>query len=153
MCLGVHPVSIGGTIHHCMAKCVLAMVGSEVMNACGIDQLCAGLSVGIEGGIHAMQLLWEQHKQEENWGFLLIDAQNAFNSQNHYQMLWVVQHKWPSGAQFTFNCYQHWVTLIIHYGDGLAAFDVKSKEGIMQGDPIAMVCYGIGVLPLIRILK
>jgi hypothetical protein len=44
----------------------------QAKEACGIDQLCAGLEAGIEGGIHAMQALWDLHETEENWGFLLI---------------------------------------------------------------------------------
>ena len=58
----------------------------------------------IEGGIHAMRLLWEQHSQEEDWGFLLIDARNDFNQENRTEILLSVQHEWTSGAQFTFNC-------------------------------------------------
>jgi hypothetical protein len=29
-----------------------------------------------------MQCLWDVHQQEEEWGFLLIDASNAFNEQS-----------------------------------------------------------------------
>ena len=29
-----------------------------------------------------MHLLWAQHSQEEDWGFLIIDAWNAFNEEN-----------------------------------------------------------------------
>ena len=58
----------------------------------------------IEGGIHAMRLLWEQHSQEEDWGFLLIDARNDFNQENRTEILLSVQHEWTSGAHFTFNC-------------------------------------------------
>jgi hypothetical protein len=61
------------------------VAGSEAKETCGIDQLCAGLESGIEGGIHAMSHMWECHKMEEDWGFL-----------------WMVWHEWwPTGAWFT----------------------------------------------------
>jgi hypothetical protein len=41
--------------------------------------LCAGLEAGIEGAIHAIDELWKQHEEEEEWGFLLVDISNAFN--------------------------------------------------------------------------
>ena len=43
---------------------------------------------------------------EEEWGFLRIDARNAFNEINRTVMLWVIRHEWPSGVRFYFNCYQ-----------------------------------------------
>jgi hypothetical protein len=126
--------------------------GKEAKEACGIDQLCAGLDSGIEGAIHAMQHTWEANKAEEEWGYLLIDAKNAFNEQNRTAMLWTVRHEWPSGARFTFNCYKHWATLVIRSNDGTGTF-LYSKEGVTQGDPLSMFAYGIGLLPLIRALK
>ena len=60
---------------------------------------------GIEGGGYSMRLLWRKHYQEEEWGFLLIDAQNAFNEENQMAMLRTVGHEWASGAQFTLNCH------------------------------------------------
>ena len=38
-----------------LAKCVLSVAKGEAQEACGIDQLQAG----IEGGIHAMHSIWE----------------------------------------------------------------------------------------------
>ena len=100
-----------------------------------------------------MCILWEENAQEEYWGFLLIDAHNAFNEENWTAMLWAVQHKWPSGAQFTFNCYRHWATLVVRdMGDGSGHF-LHSKEDVTQGDPFAMIAYGIGVLLLTRELQ
>jgi hypothetical protein len=64
------------------AKCVLFGADGEAKDECGVDQLCAGLEAGMEGGIHAMRLLWEQHAAEEEWGFLLVDARNVFNEGN-----------------------------------------------------------------------
>ena len=65
-------------------------------------------------------------------------------------MLWAVRHEWPSGAQFTFNCYRHWATLVVwDTRDGSGHF-LHRKEGVTQGDPLAMIAYGIRVPPLIR---
>ena len=149
---GICPIGIGETWRRCIAKCVLKVAGTEAKEACGTDQLCAGLEAAIEGGIHSVNHLWKVHQMEEDWGFLLIDAANAFNEANRTGMLWTVRHKWPSGARFTFNCYRHWAVLMIRGNTGVAAF-VFSKEGATQGDPLAMVVYGLGILPLIRQLK
>jgi hypothetical protein len=78
-----------------------------------------GLEAGIKGGIHAIVELWQQHKEEEEWGFLLVDASNAFNELNQTSMLWMIQHEWPSGAWFAFNCYCHWGMLVICGKGGL----------------------------------
>ena len=44
-------------------------------------------------------------------------------------MLWVVHHKWPSGARYAFNCYRHWDTLVIKAGNRTGHF-LYSKEGV-----------------------
>ena len=68
-------------------------------------------------------------------------------------MLWAFWNEWPSGAQFTLNCFCQWATLVVRdTGDGSGHF-LHSKEGVTQGDPLAMIVYGIGVLPLIRELR
>ena len=90
---------------------------------------------GIEVAIHEMRVPWEEHSLEEEWGFLLVDAWNAFNEENRTAMLWSVRHEWPSAAQFTLNCYYHWATLVVRdTGDGSGQF-FHSKEGVTQGDP------------------
>ena len=63
--------------------------------------------------IHVVRSLWQQHAQEEDWGFLLIDTRNTFNEENHKAMLWEVRHEWTRGARFAFNCYHHWATIVI----------------------------------------
>jgi hypothetical protein len=117
-----------------------------------VDQFCAGLEAGIEGGMHAAKLLWQEHSQEEEWGFLLVDARNAFNEGNRTLMLWTIRHEWASGARFIFNCYRHFAMLVIRTGSELF-LSILSKEGVTQGDPLAMVMHGVGLLPLVRILK
>ena len=39
-----------------------------------------------------MRLLWAQKSQEEDWGFLLVDAHSAFNEENRKAMLWAVRY-------------------------------------------------------------
>eukprot|EP00978_Attheya_sp_CCMP212_P013894 scaffold35059_cov31-Attheya_sp.AAC.1 len=133
-CPGVRPVGIGEIWRRLQAK------------------FCAGLEAGIEGSIHAVNELWGAHEEEDEWGFLLVDATNAFNEGNCIMILWTVRHEWPSGARFTFNCYGHWGTLMVWSQNGTALF-MFSMEGATQGDPLAMFIYGMGLLPLIRRLK
>ena len=101
---GVRPVGIGDAIRGFIAKCILEVTKGEAVLACGSDQLCAGLQNGCKSGIHAMHKLFEEMRLEEFWGFLLIDARNAFNEGNRIVMLYVVWHMWPSGATFCMNC-------------------------------------------------
>ena len=61
-------------------------------------------------------MLWKHNFQEEDKGFLLIDACNAFNEENRTAMMWEVWHECTSGTKFTFNCYYHWATMVIRDG-------------------------------------
>ena len=150
---GIRPVRIGETWRRLLAKCLLRVTSQEAKAACGTEQLEGGVEAGIEGAIHSMRLLWGQHSQEEGWGFLLIDARNLFNEDNQTAMLWAVRNEWPGGTQFTFNYYRHWATLVVRdTADGSGQF-LHSKEGVNQGGPLAMIAYGIGVLPLIRDIR
>ena len=112
-----------------LAKCVLAVTMAETKEACGMEKLCGGMEAVIEGRIHAVWLLWQQHAQEEDWGFLLIYTRNALNEENCTAMLWAVRREWPSGAQFAFNYYRHWATLVIRAGNGTGHF-LYSKEEV-----------------------
>ena len=76
-----------------MVKYLLRVVGPEYKAACGTTQLAGGMETGIEGAIHAMRVLWEEHKHEEDWGFLLIDAHNVFNEENRTAILRAVRHE------------------------------------------------------------
>jgi hypothetical protein len=69
-----------------------------------------------------MHLMWDAH-------FLLVDAKNAFNEGNQMAMCWTIHHQWPSGTWFTFNCYQHWLILVVRAANGTSLF-LFSKEGM-----------------------
>ena len=54
---GVCPVGIADSLARLEFKCVLFVCRDEAKDVCGVEQLCAGLEAGIEGGIHAARLL------------------------------------------------------------------------------------------------
>ena len=96
----VRPVRVGETWRRLFAKCVLRVTGPEATNACQDDHLCAGLKAGIYGVVHGVQIIWDSKFSMEDWGFILVDAKNAFNEINRIGILWTVLHLWPSGAHF-----------------------------------------------------
>ena len=76
---GVRPIQRGDVLSRGVAKTVFHVFKREATIAAVKGQLCAGLSSGIDGAIHANRLLWELHKMDEDGGFLMLHAQNAFN--------------------------------------------------------------------------
>jgi hypothetical protein len=46
-----------------------------------------------------------------------------------------------------FNSYKHWSTLVIRKNNGSGEFFLI-RQGFTQGDPLTMLGYALGVLPL-----
>ena len=67
-------------------------------------------------------------------------------------MLWELQYTCLIGAQFHFNCYQNWGTLLIRDTGGKGSF-LYSKGWETQVKSLAMIAYFPGILPLIWYLK
>ena len=66
--------------------------------------------------------------------------------------MWTVRHICPRLATYTFNCYRHQIRLICRQPGGEPEI-ILSQEGVTQGDPLAMVLYGIALLPLAEALR
>ena len=54
------------------------------------------MSAGIEAAVHLGYEVVDGNYDTDDWGFILVDARNAFNDLNRYTMLWMVRHLWPS---------------------------------------------------------
>ena len=44
----------------------------------------------------------------------LIDTCNGFNKLNLLTMMWNVRNFCPEGTRFVFNCYKHWLQVLLH---------------------------------------
>ena len=55
-------------------------------------------------------------------------------------------------SRFVFIFYHQWSSIVLQNRNGTASF-LHIKEGVTQGEPLAMIVYGIGILPLIKNLK
>ena len=60
----IRPVGVGETWRRLMMKCLLKVDGPEAKSACDTNQLAGGLKAGIEGAIHVMCVLFEEHRKE-----------------------------------------------------------------------------------------
>ena len=103
-----------------------------------------------EGGSQwALEALEFLTQEAELSGTTLVDARYGFNELSRLAMLWTVQQRWPAGARFAFNCYRHWVQLLL-LQPGEPLVKILSREGFTQGDPLSMVLYRITLYPPCR---
>ena len=102
--------------------------------------------------VHGVQASWDENLTTKDRGFFLVDANNVFNEINRVRMLWTVQKLWLSGYHLVFKCYIHWSSLVLRNWNGTANF-LHSREGVMQGNTLSKIAYGIGILLIIKKLN
>ena len=130
-------IGVGETLRRIVGKAVGHLTRLDIEEVCGVSQLCSGLKAGIEGGVHAIRELFDDHS-DDGWGVMMVDPSNV--------VLWNSRVKWPRCSQYSFNTYRGWAPLVLK-GSGSM---LHSKEGITQGDPLSMFIYAIATLPLIN---
>ena len=95
----------------------------------------------MEAAVHALR---EILQQEDTDAVLLVDAANAFNNLNRRVALLNIRCLCPSIAVVLINCHRAQAQLFT------GGISLSSEEGTAQGDPLAMVMFGLASLPLIR---
>lgn len=141
----VRPIGVGEVLRRIIGKCVTRVTKSDVIDASGSLQVCAGLKSGNEAAIHAMRNIFEA---DETDAVLLIDASNAFNALNRSAALHNIRVLCPTVATYAINTYRQPARLFV-----LGGQELRSVEGTTQGDPLAMSLYAISLQPLITRLQ
>ncbi len=142
---GLRPIGIGEVLRRIIGKCVVQILKSDIMEACGTLQTCSGIDSGIEASIHAMA---DRFAEKECQGLLLVDASNAFNSVNREKALDTVALFCPVFHQYLKNTYQAPNKLFISGSD--SGQFIWGEEGTTQGDVTAMPFYGVSTRPIIE---
>lgn len=100
---GVRPIGIGECLRRILSKCLIEVTRDDVTDACKSNQLCGGIKSGIEGGIHAMDSLFQSKCiPNSRWGMLLVDAKNAFNMISRPFAIWQARCHWPRAARYIY---------------------------------------------------
>ena len=141
---GVRPIGIGEVPRRIVAKAVLSLLSSDIEEASGPLQVCAGHVGGCEAAIHAMCSIFGESNTE---CVLLVDAENTFNSINRLAALHNISVKCPPLSTILINTYRTPVRPVIQ-----GSWEIPSNEGTTQGDPLAMPMYAFAICPIIKSL-
>lgn len=143
-CPGVRRIGVRGNSKEDFRQ-DCSVMRCDLEDVCGTSQLCGGVRSGIEGDVHTIFDLVNEHN-DDGWSVFLIDASNAFNSINRRAALWNSRVLWPNCSLFLFNCYRGWTPIV--FTD--SAEVLYSKEGVTQGDPLLMFIYAVATIPMIN---
>ena len=101
----VRPIGVVDTARRIISKAVLAIVGPDIQDASGCQQLCGGQIAGIEAAVHATRAAFES---EESQAALLVDATNFYkinNTLNRQLALHNIRRLCPPIATILINSY------------------------------------------------
>ena len=75
----MQPIGVGETARRILGKAIIAALRTDIQEAAGPLQLCAGQEAGSEPAIHAMRQVFDEPDSE---GVLIVAATNVFNTLN-----------------------------------------------------------------------
>ena len=139
------PIDISEVLRRIIGKCVTRVAKSDVIDASGSLQVCAGLKSVNEAAIQAMRNIYEA---DETDAVLLIDAFNAFNALNRSAALHNIRVLCPLIETYAISTYRQPARLFV-----LGGQELRSAESTTQGDPLAISMYAISLQLLITRLQ
>ena len=83
-CRGIRPIGVGEVLRIVIGKSLCLIICEDAEAVCGSAQLCAGTRCGVQGAIHMVSGMFNSN----DYGVLVMDAQNALNSINRIALIW-----------------------------------------------------------------
>ena len=118
---GIRPIGVGECLRRLVGKTIGLVAKGSVQQACGVEQLCGGISGATEAAAKAFHELWSKSDTE---AVLLVDARNAFNTLSRDHALTSVRDSCPLLAIPLWNLYSSASDLFVKGGHCLL-----SREG------------------------
>jgi hypothetical protein len=143
---GVRPIGVGELKRRLIGKAVMTVFGKDVEGAVGSLEMCVGQKGRVEAIIHTMISMF---KADISDAIILMDASNCFNRFNRMVCLHNIRFDCPAIACFTINLYRLPARLFVTGVDGKAT-ELPSREGAIQGCPMAMPMCALTFLPMIQ---
>ena len=142
----IRPIGIGEVLRRIVGKSIMTLLKSDISQAAGPLQACAGHKGGVEAAVHAMKEVFQDANTE---AVILVDASNAFNSMNRQTALHNMQLICPEMSTYLLNTYRSPPSLFVANSKGV---QILSEEGCTQGDNAGMAFYACNTVPLITLL-
>ena len=142
---GIRPIGIGEVLRRIVGKTIAGFLKKEIKEAAGPLQVCPGHSAGSEATIHAMSQVFVEEGRD---GILLIVASNAFKKMNSSVALHNIQITCKEMSLYIINSYRSPSRLFICSGG-----EIFSKEGMTQGNPLAMPWCSVNASIMIQSLR
>ena len=131
------------------SECFEAALGIDIEEEGEVD------GEGEEGGDGTQRVLGALEfltQEAETSGTILVDVRNGLNELIQSAMMWTVQHRYPAGTSFAFNCYRNWAQLLLRQL-GEPPVTILIREGVTQEYPLLIVLYVITLVPLAKELR
>ena len=136
----LRPLVIGDVLRRIVGRVIVSTLRDDIATSVGPLQVYAGQKSGCAAAVHAM---YKMYKEEHTEAVLLVDAADGFNSVNRKVFLHNISVVCLSIIIYVQNCYTLPSRLFI-----IGWTEIKSSEGIAQGDPVAMPIFALSVIPL-----
>ena len=133
----VRPISIGEVLIRIISNCIMKTAREDTMKVVGNLQKCAGQQAGAEAAAHAAKEIFADKECET---VLLVEGSNAFNTLNRQAMMHSISVICPTIATYAKNTYEVSPRLFV-----AKDLELRSEEGTIQGDPVAMGAYALGL--------
>ena len=142
---GIRPIAVGYTWRRLAGKVACRLVSARVAALLAPKQLGFGVTGGTEAAVHAAR----QYLLNLPPGhvFVKIDFTNAFNSLRRDAILEAVERYVPELLPYASCSYS--VDSKLQFGE----FEVLSKEGAQQGDPLGPLYFCLAIHELLQSLR